>query len=248
MHSVGGLAGRGAADRAGTAAAAAVRDRMTTSATGTRTTVHAVQPRMTPSRNTATTSATTHGAGTVEAVLRRQAGVVSRAQARSAGTTAQEIDRLVARRRWVPVHPRVYLAATHGFTAEARVRAAVLWAGDGAVLGGLAAVWWHGLLPVLAATVTVTVPRRCPDPRPGVAVRRRVLRAGDVVTLRGVAVPVRPLALLDAAVEAGAGGAALLRALRGDLDLVSLQAVAERAVGRATAGRLLADVARRGGR
>ena len=60
--------------------------------------------------------------------------------------------------------------------------------------------------------------------------RSRVLRAGDLVALRGVAVPVRPLALLDAAVEAGAGGAALLRALRGDLDLVELQAVAEQAV------------------
>jgi hypothetical protein len=191
-------------------------------------------------------SADTSGADTVEGVLRRQAGVVSRAQALTAGATAREIDRLVARRRWVPVHPRVYLAATYGFTAEARVRAAVLWAGDGAVLGGLAAVWWHGLLPVLTATVTVTVPRRCPAPRPGVAVRRRLLRAGDVVALRGVAVPVRPLALLDAAVEAGAGGAALLRALRGDLDLVSLQAVAEQAVGRASAGRLLADAARRG--
>jgi hypothetical protein len=184
------------------------------------------------------------GASTVEGVLRRQAGVVSRAQARSAGATAREIDHLVARRRWVPVHPRVYLAATHGFTAEARVRAAVLWAGDGAVLGGLAAVWWHGLLPMLTATVTVTVPRRCPDPRPGVAVRRRVLRAGEVVALRGVPVPIRPLALLDAAVEVGAGGAALLRALRGDLDLAQLQAVAERAVGSATAGRLLVDVAR----
>ena len=35
----------------------------------------------------------------------------------------------------------------------------------GGLLGGLAAVWWHGLLPVLTATVTVTVPRRCPDQR-----------------------------------------------------------------------------------
>ena len=212
---------------------------MTTSLNGTNT-----DPTNTDRTNV--NSADTGGADTVEAVLWRQAGVVSRAQARSAGTTAQQIDRLVARRRWVPVHPRVYLAATHGFTDEARVRAAVLWAGDGAVLGGLAALWWHGLLPVLAATVTVTVPRRYPDPRPGVVVRRRVLRAGEVVALRGVAVPVRPLALLDAAVEAGAGGAALLRALRGDLDLVELQAVAERAVGRASAGRLLADAARRG--
>ncbi len=206
---------------------------------------------MTTSANGTTTNGTTTEGGnadanravTIEAILRRQAGVVSRPQARSAGVTAPEIDRLVARRRWVPVHPRVYLAATHGFTDEARVRAAVLWAGDGAVLGGLGAVWWHGLLPVLPVTVTVTVPRRCPDPRPGVAVRRRVLRPGEVVALRGVAVPVRPLALLDAAVDAGAGGAALLRALRGDVDLVELQHVAERAVGRATAGRLLDAIA-----
>ena len=149
----------------------------------------------------------------------------------------------------MPVHPRVYLAATHRFTDEARVRAAVLWAGDGAVLGGLAAVWWHGLLPVLAATVTITVPRRCPDPRPGVAVRRRVLRAGDVVTLRGVAVPVRPLALLDAAVEAGRGRCrAAPRAAGRPRPRLELQAVAERAVGRATAGRLLAAAARPGRR
>jgi hypothetical protein len=190
-------------------------------------------------------SADLGGADTIEAILRRQAGVVSRAQARSAGTTAREIDRLVARRQWLPVHPRVYLASTYRFTDEARVRAAMLWAGEGAVLGGLAALWWHGLLPVLTATVTVTVPRRCPDPRPRVAVRRRLLRAGEVVALRGVAVPVRPLALLDGAVEAGAGGAALLRALRGDIDVVDLQAVADRAVGPATAGRLLADITRR---
>ena len=36
-----------------------------------------------------------NGADTVERVLRRQAGVVSRAQALTAGTTAREIDRLV---------------------------------------------------------------------------------------------------------------------------------------------------------
>jgi hypothetical protein len=62
------------------------------------------------------------------------------------------------------------------------------------------------------------------------------------VTLRGVAVPVRPLALLDAAVEAGAGGAALLRAVGSRVDLAELRAVAERASGAATACRLLTDV------
>jgi hypothetical protein len=178
----------------------------------------------------------------VEAVAGRQAGVVARAQALRAGLAAHDIDRLVARRRWVPVHPRVYRCARHPVTDEARVRAAVLWAGDGAVLGGLAAAWWHGLLPAPPATVTLTVPRRCPDPRPGLVVRRQVLRATDLVTLRGVAVPVRPLALLDAAVEAGAGGAALLHAMGSRVDPAELRAVAERASGAATACRLLTDV------
>jgi len=176
------------------------------------------------------------------ALLRRQAGVVSRAQAVRAGLTAIHIDRLVARRRWVPLHPRVYRASKYGLTDEARLRAAVLWAGDGAVPRGRAALWWHGLLPGAPQTITLTVPGRCPDPREGVYVCRRVLRDQDVITLRGLTVPVRPLALLDAAVETGPGGAALLIALRAHAGLAELRAVAGHAIGAAGAGRLLADV------
>ena len=71
---------------------------------------------------------------------------------------------------------------------------------------------------------------------------RRVLRNPDVITLRGLTVPVRPLALLDAAVEAGPDGAALLRPLRAHVGLAELRAVEEHAIGPASAGRLLADV------
>jgi hypothetical protein len=144
------------------------------------------------------------------AILRRQAGVVSRAQALAAGYAPHEVDRWLARRRVSPVHPRVYLAAGYRLTDEARVRAALLWAGNGAVVAGLAAAWWHGLLPRAPATIGVTVSRRCPAPRPGVRTRRLVRAPAEVVTLRGVAVPVRPLAVLEAAVEAGAGGSTLL--------------------------------------
>ena len=176
------------------------------------------------------------------AFLRRQAGVVSRAQAVRAGLTPVHIDRLVARRRWVPLHPRVYRASEYPLTDEARLRAAVLWAGAGAVPCGRAALWWHGLLPGAPQTITLTVPGRYPDPRPGLEVCRRVLRDHDVITLRGMTVPVRPLALLDAAVEAGPGGAALLIALRAHAGLAELQAVAGHAIGAAGAARLLADV------
>jgi hypothetical protein len=177
------------------------------------------------------------------ALLERQAGVVSRAQALAAGLSAREVDRYVTRRRWWPLHPRVYLAADHPLTDEARVRAAALWAGDGAVVVGAAAAWWHGLLPHAPRIVAVAAPRRCPAARPGVTARRRVVRAEEVVTVRGLRVPVRPLALLDAAVEAGAGGPALLhRALPDDVVLRQLWEVAPSAAGTATARRLLTDL------
>lgn len=71
--------------------------------------------------------------------------------------------------------------------------------------------------------------------------RRRALPAGDVVTVRGLAVPVRPLALLDAAVDAGADGPALLHhALRTGVRVPQLRAVAASAAGTTTAARLLA--------
>jgi hypothetical protein len=175
-------------------------------------------------------------------LLDRQAGVVSRAQALAAGLEPRHIDRLVARRRWWPVHPRVYLVDGRPLTDEVRVRAAALWAGDGAVLAGFAAVWWHGLVEWLPPTVAVTVPRRCPDPRPGVVARRRILRPRDVVALRGVAVPIRPLALLDAAVEAGPAGPELLAsAVDHGVRRAELDAVADSSAGAATARRLLGN-------
>jgi hypothetical protein len=177
----------------------------------------------------------------ISALLHRQAGVVSRTQALRCGLTSGQIDRLVARRRWRPVHPRVYRAADHGFTDEARVRAAVLWAGDGAVASGRAALWWHGLLPEAPETITLRVPRRCADPPTGVLWRQITHcehHDEHVVTLRGLPVPVPALALLDAAVETGAGGAALLRGH----DLAELRAVADHAVSPIAARRLLADV------
>ena len=109
-------------------------------------------------------------------VLARQAGVVSREQAVAAGMTPDAVDHRLRTRRWRPLHPRVYLAAGHRLDDEVTVRAAVLWAGAGAVLSGVAAAWWHGMVDGAPATVGVTVSRRrCPRPRPGVRVRRRDL-------------------------------------------------------------------------
>ncbi|NMI02126.1 endonuclease domain-containing protein [Pseudonocardia acidicola] len=152
----------------------------------------------------------------VNSYLLRQAGVITRAQACSAGLSRDAVDRRLATRRWRPVHPRVYLAAGHRLTDEARVRAAVLWAGEGAVLSGAAAAWWHEMAECAPPVVGVTVPRRrCPGPRPGVTVRRRGLDPADGDERNGVIVTARPLTVLEAAVEmGGAGGAFLDRALQ----------------------------------
>ena len=108
--------------------------------------------------------------------LRRQSGVISCAQARAAGLSQDVVDRRVASRRWERLHPGVYLAADHPYTDEARLRAAVLWAGKDAVAHGVSAAWWHDLGPKLPATVEVTVPRRRNlGHQPGVSVRRRDL-------------------------------------------------------------------------
>ena len=90
------------------------------------------------------------------------------------------VDHRLRTRRWRPLHPRVYLVDGHRYDDEARVRAAVLWAGAGAVLCGAAAAWWHGMVDEAPATVGVTVPRGGARARarrrraaPGARARRR---------------------------------------------------------------------------
>jgi len=151
----------------------------------------------------------------LDLLLARQAGVISRRQAIRAGLSAASVDRLVRTRRWRPLHPRVYLASGYGPGDEARARAAVLWAGDGAVLSGAAAAWWHGLLAEAPRTLAVTAPARR-RPRPGVAVRCRQLDGADRTEHRGLPVTVLGLTVLEAAAELGgpAGEPLLHRALR----------------------------------
>lgn len=187
----------------------------------------------------------------VATLLRRQAGVVSRAQALASGLSPDVVDRRVATRAWVPQQPRVYRDRTHPANATARVWAAVLWAGEDAVLSGAAAAWWHGLAPAPADAdpVTVTVPRRrSPRPRPGIAVRRRDLPPRDRDRVRGLAVTGPALSALEAGVEKG--GAFLDAALRAGADLEAVtQAYARNLGSHGSAGghTLLVATARRSG-
>lgn len=188
--------------------------------------------------------------GPVDGILVGQAGVISREQALAAGLSRDAIDHRLRLRRWQPLHPRVYLVAGHRADDEVAVRAAVLWAGQGAVLCGLAAAWWFGMTERAPAVIAVTVERpRRPRARPGVAVRRRDLDAADRVVHRGLAVTARPLTVLEAAVELGAEGSVLLdRALQRWVSFPALYQAHCRnlgAHGSASAGRLLVAAADR---
>ncbi|HEX2297150.1 MAG TPA: type IV toxin-antitoxin system AbiEi family antitoxin domain-containing protein, partial [Pseudonocardiaceae bacterium] len=152
----------------------------------------------------------------VDDYLRRQAGVIDHQQALTAGLSGSAVKRRVVSGRWVRLHPRVYLAADHPRTDEVRLRAAVLWAGVGAVAHGVSAAWWHELSPRLPQCVEVTVPRqRCPGRCPDVVVRRRDIDPLDVAEYRDLPVTGIALTVLEAAVALGAGGSVFLdRALQ----------------------------------
>jgi hypothetical protein len=182
----------------------------------------------------------------LDVLLARQAGVVSREQAVRAGLSGAAVDRLVRTRRWCPLYPRVYLVRGHGTRGdEAGVWAALLWAGDGAVLCGAAAAWWLGLLPGPPGTLAVSARVRRP-PRPGVAVRCRPLAAADRTEHRGLPVTVPGLSVLEAAVELGAadGGTLLDDVLADDAGWADVLA-AHRRHPTAAAGPLLAAAVRR---
>ncbi len=134
--------------------------------------------------------------------LRRHDGVITLAQACTAGLSRQSINRRVRVGLWVQCSRGVYFVDDRPFTDEARVRAAVWAFGEGAAASGLAAAWWHGLTQFAPRVVEVTVPRDASGrKRPGARVRRRDLAPADVVQRRGLRVTALPLTAIEAAVR-----------------------------------------------
>ncbi len=106
-------------------------------------------------------------------LLRRQAGVVSRAQVRELGGTDDDIERLVRRRLWATVHRGVYVDHTGPLTWDQRAWAAVLYHAP-AVLDGRSAMRAHRMR---------VVPAIAPDSEPievAVAQGRRVAPAAGI--------------------------------------------------------------------
>lgn len=180
----------------------------------------------------------------LDELLLRQAGVVSLHQAVAAGMSARTVQRRVASGAWRALHPRVYLAGGHRLTDEARIRAAAMWCGDHATVSGVAAAYWHGMMPRAAGPVDVTVPRSVHlEPGRGVLPHRHDLGPEDRLEVRGLWVTAVPLTVLQTAVDLVDGSAFLDRALQRHVHIDGLRTAHSRHLGRrgsARAGRLLA--------
>ncbi|TDQ62661.1 hypothetical protein EV188_102316 [Actinomycetospora succinea] len=129
------------------------------------------------------------------------------------------IWRRVGSEEWIEVHPRVYRSATHDLTPRAALRAAALWAGDGATLVGQAGAAWWNLTDRHPETIALAVGAEGGHTPPeGVRTIRRSV--GDLARVKvdGVWVAHRADAALEAAASLGLlEGARLLdRALQQD--------------------------------
>ena len=182
-------------------------------------------------------------------LVRRQAGVVTLRQAVACGVSAATVQQRARQKAWERLHPAVYLVGGHRLTDEARVRAAWLWAGEGAAVAGPAAAYWHGLIGHAPEVVDVTVPRSSgPGGQPGVRVRRRDLTTADLVGIRDVWLTAVPLTVLETAVALPHGSVVLDRALQRHVRFPTLYRAFCRNVGRrgsSAAGRLLVAAADR---
>jgi very-short-patch-repair endonuclease len=151
----------------------------------------------------------------LEHLLRSQGGVIALRQAVASGMSAQTVQRRAREGGWQRLHPAIYLVGGHRLTAEARVRAAWLWAGEEAAVSGAAAAYWHGMLDRAPSEVELTVPGRCkPRARPGIRVRRRDLLPADIVTARDLRLTAPPLTALETASTLADGSTFLDRALQ----------------------------------
>lgn len=140
----------------------------------------------------------------IAALLRRQDGVITRAQALACGLTRGAIDHRLAHKLWTLLWPCVYLSAAHGLGPRLRVRAASLWLGTSATLVGAGAAWWWRLLDDPPDVLRFAVPReRRVRSRDALRVVRRDLEARFRTTLDGVPVASRAYAVVDAAAELG---------------------------------------------
>lgn len=116
-------------------------------------------------------AATRHGGHvttSLDDLLERQHGLVSRRQLAAHGLDPDRVRNQVRAGRWALATPRVVATSTGHLSVDQRRWAAVLHAGPGAMLGGLTAASCLGLRSWDREMVTVWVDDRRPPPVPGV--------------------------------------------------------------------------------
>jgi very-short-patch-repair endonuclease len=151
----------------------------------------------------------------VDALVARQRGVITLAQAVEHGMSARTVHRRVRDGAWERLHPTVFLVGGHRLTDDGRIRAAALWGGELATVTGPAAAFWHGMLPGAPEVIDLTVPAGAkPRPQPGIALRRRDLSWIDRIEVDGVWVASRAFAALETALALPDGSVFLDRALQ----------------------------------
>ena len=113
------------------------------------------------------------------ALLRRQAQLLTRAQAHAHGVSDHAIIHRTRRPGggWTRVLPGVYATTTGALTVAQQRQAALLYAGPDALLGGLTAAAAPGLRQLLAlTTVEILVPHTCKRATRGLVVIHRSTR------------------------------------------------------------------------
>lgn len=136
----------------------------------------------------------------LDTVLQEQSQLLRRDQALVCGFTAAQVSAAVRRGRWKRVFPQVYLLGAEPPTPAQRVRAAWLWAGESAAIGGSAAAWWHGIEPAPVALIEVIVARsRRMSSQPCVRIIRSDIDPRDIVWRDGIRVTSAARTCLDLA-------------------------------------------------
>ncbi|MED5815920.1 type IV toxin-antitoxin system AbiEi family antitoxin domain-containing protein [Mycolicibacterium sp. 050232] len=155
--------------------------------------------------------------------LRNHDGVITRAQALSAGLSDDAISRRVRSGHWQRCAPGVFFVDDRPFTDSARVRSAVWSYGPAATASGLAAAWWHGVTRYPPDSVEVTVPKVSNHrKRDGIRVRRRDLLSSDIVERNGLRVTALPLSVIEAATRRRGGATLMDAALQRHVELKQL--------------------------
>lgn len=171
----------------------------------------------------------------IEELADSRDGVLTLDEALRGGLTPRQVQHRVRTGQWIRLHPGVYLVGRRDPDQWASTRAAVAWAGSGAVASGLTAAWWWQLRDWAPAAAEVTVPRTRSRRGPaGVVLRRRNLDPVDLVVLRGLPVTALPLTVLDAAAALGndSGRPLVDRALQRRVSFAELHAAYCRSFGR----------------